>query len=310
MALVTPLATIGGVTAAYLLYNISATAYHFLRPSSLPRYLSKDPAHPSWALITGATDGIGLAISNELLSRGFNVLLHGRNEVKLQKTVTDLLRVYPGRSIEYAAADASSAGKEGIAVIVAKASNLPSGGKLRVLVNNVGMAPNFTVAESAGASIDEQINVNIRFPTQLTAALLPIITKSTPALILNIGSIVAVFNLPYLAMYSGSKSFALSFSASLGKELQAEGHDVEVLGFMVGATDTPGARVSTMEDSVPNALTPKSVAIACLGRVGCGRWVISGAWGHFLVVKIGGLLPDSILTGQMKSLYIKHQKAK
>jgi 17beta-estradiol 17-dehydrogenase / very-long-chain 3-oxoacyl-CoA reductase len=310
MAFVKIFAAIGGLTASYTLYNILATAYHFLRPSSLPRYLSKEPAHPSWALITGATDGIGLAISNELLSSGFNVLLHGRNEGKLQKTAMDLLQANPRRSVEYVVADANSAGEEVIAAIITKASNLPNGGKLRVLVNNVGMAPNLTVAESAGTSIDEQINVNIRFPTQLTAALLPVISRNTPALILNIGSIVAAFHLPYLATYSGCKSFALSFSAGLSKELRAEGVDVEVLGFMVGATDTPGARVSTMEDSVPNALTPKSVARACLNRVGCGRWMSSGAWGHFVVRKIGGLLPDSILTGQMKSLYIKHQKSK
>jgi 17beta-estradiol 17-dehydrogenase / very-long-chain 3-oxoacyl-CoA reductase len=310
MALVKTFAAIGGLTASYTLYNILATAYHFLRPSSLPRYLSKDPAHPSWALVTGATDGIGLAISNELLSSGFNVLLHGRNEGKLQKTATHLLQANPRRSVEYVVADASGAGEEVIAAIVKKASNLPSGGKLRVLVNNVGMSPNLTVAESAGASLDEQINVNIRFPTQLTAALLPVITRSAPALILNIGSIVATFHLPYLATYSASKSYVLSFSASLGKELRAEGNDVEVLGFLVGATDTPGARTSTMEDSVSNALTPKSVARACLDRVGCGRWLVSGAWGHLVVLKIGGLLPDSVLTGQMKDLYVKHQKAR
>jgi 17beta-estradiol 17-dehydrogenase / very-long-chain 3-oxoacyl-CoA reductase len=310
MALVKTFASIGGLAATYSLYNITSTAYHFFRPSSLPRYLSKDPSRASWALITGATDGIGLAISNELLASGFNVLLHGRNEEKLQKTVTDLLKANPGRSIEYVVADASSAGEAEIAAIVAQASNLPNGGTLRVLVNNVGMAPNLTVAESAGASIDEQINVNIRFPTQLTAALLPVMTKSTPALILNMGSIVAAFHLPYLVTYSSCKSFALTFSASLGKELQAEGHDVEVLGFIIGATDTPGARVSTREDSVPNALTPNSVARACLDRVGCGKWWASGAWGHFLVHKIGCLLPESVLTGQMRGLYIKHQKAK
>jgi short-subunit dehydrogenase len=310
MAFVATFTAIGGLTAAYALYNILATAYHFLRPSSLPRYLSDDPTHPSWALVTGATDGIGLAISNEFLASGFNVLLHGRNEGKLQKTATDLRQNNPGRSVAYIVADASSAGEKEIAAIVVKALNLPNGGKLRVLVNNVGMAPNLTVAESAGASIDDQINVNVRFPTQLTAALLPVLTECTPTLILNIGSIVATFNLPYMATYCGCKSFVLSFSASLGKELRAEGHDVEVLGFLVGATDTPGARVSTMEDSVPNALTPKLVAKACLDRVGCGRWLMSGAWGHLLVRTIGSFLPESVLTGQMKNLYNKHQKAK
>lgn len=60
---------------------------YFLRPSSVKRYLH---GRAPYAIVTGATDGIGKATAAELLSRGFNVILHGRNETKMQKVMEEL----------------------------------------------------------------------------------------------------------------------------------------------------------------------------------------------------------------------------
>ncbi len=81
---------------------------YFLRPSSVKQYLhGKAP----YAIVTGATDGIGKATAAELLTRGFNVILHGRNEAKMQKVVEELRASarMKGRSadIRYFVADAS-----------------------------------------------------------------------------------------------------------------------------------------------------------------------------------------------------------
>jgi 17beta-estradiol 17-dehydrogenase / very-long-chain 3-oxoacyl-CoA reductase len=312
MAVSKVLATIGGLTATYALYKTSATAYHFLRPSSLPRYLSKDPAHSSWALITGSTDGIGYAFAHELLSSGFNVLLHGRNEEKLQKVQAELLITYPNRSVEYTIADAVTANDATIAAIVFKASNLPGGGQLRILVNNVGTGSCAPLVDCAGANIDEMIAANVRFPTQLTASLLPLLTSNAPTLIFNLSSVVATINAPYMAVYSGAKAYALSLSASLGKELRAEGHDVEVLAIVVGPTDTTGARFASLTNGepLPNGMDPRAMARGCLNRVGCGRWSTAGPWGHFVMTTIAALLPESVFVGMMKDLNEKTHKAK
>ena len=69
---------------------------HWFYSSGLPKYLRKTPdGGASWALVTGASDGIGRALSSEVAARGFNVLIHGRNESKLSNVREELAAVYP-----------------------------------------------------------------------------------------------------------------------------------------------------------------------------------------------------------------------
>lgn len=105
---------------------------YLLRPSSLPRYCHSETG--SWALITGASDGIGRGFADELLSNGFNVLIHGRNEEKLQGIQKGMKLRWPRRGVEYVVADASETNAE--LRVVEKVKTLP--GRLTVLVNNVG----------------------------------------------------------------------------------------------------------------------------------------------------------------------------
>lgn len=69
------LAAVGALSTTVGLYRLSKFLYVHLRSSSLSRY-----HHPNaWALVTGASDGIGLRFAEQLASHGFNVALHGRN---------------------------------------------------------------------------------------------------------------------------------------------------------------------------------------------------------------------------------------
>src|ERR1700677_4920838 len=63
----------------------------FLTPSALPRYATRDHAgRRPWALLTGASDGIGLELARQLRRAGFSVLLHGRNATKLAAVAAKL----------------------------------------------------------------------------------------------------------------------------------------------------------------------------------------------------------------------------
>jgi len=71
---------------------------HYLYPSGLPKYLRQHAnGDNSWALVTGATDGIGHALCHELSARGFNIVLHGRNEAKLTRVREEFETAHPQR---------------------------------------------------------------------------------------------------------------------------------------------------------------------------------------------------------------------
>lgn len=75
---------IGAVLTFYLLLKFLRFVYLYTRPSSLKRYHYGHDGSPPWALVTGASDGIGLGFAHELAHRGFNVILHARNATKLE----------------------------------------------------------------------------------------------------------------------------------------------------------------------------------------------------------------------------------
>jgi len=78
--------------------------FHYLRPTSWTRFLHSTRPY---ALITGATDGIGKSTAKELYSKGFNLILHGRNEEKMKRAVEEVRAANPasGLDIKYFIAD-------------------------------------------------------------------------------------------------------------------------------------------------------------------------------------------------------------
>ena len=109
---------------------------YFLRPSSVKRYLH---GNAPYTIVTGATDGIGKASAVELLTRGFNVILHGRNEAKMQRVVEELRAAVRGKGkaekadIRYFLADAAK-GEHNFQELVAPFKDL----HLTVVLHNVG----------------------------------------------------------------------------------------------------------------------------------------------------------------------------
>ncbi len=114
---------VGAAWLTYAVYTTTTFVWTFVRPSRLHRYNHSSP----WALVTGASDGIGLGFIQELLARDFDVLLHGRNETKLRRIQGELSNQYPKRSVDIVIADAAAYGNSYEAVIE-KVKTLP--GKL------------------------------------------------------------------------------------------------------------------------------------------------------------------------------------
>ncbi|GAM88409.1 hypothetical protein ANO11243_064420 [Dothideomycetidae sp. 11243] len=295
-----PLAYLGLSTATILSSKLAGFAWLYIRPTSLSRYQHGKPGS-TWALVTGASDGIGLAFTEALLQRGFNVIMHGRNKAKLERIVSDLQPRYSPLEIRFVIADASALQPD-IAAIQAAVKSLP--GKLTILVNNVGgtpFDPSFrALSDYPPEDADAVLNMNARFPVQLTRALLPIFYAATPALVMNIGSAVGELGMPFLTTYSASKSFNHRFNNALRGEMAALGIDVEVIGLLIGNVLSAGNRERDYF-----TCTSAEVANEALNRVGCGSNLVWAWWRHAIGFGIVGILPvwiqDRIVLNVLKS---------
>lgn len=100
------LAIVGGLVAAKATFDLLNFVYFHTRSSRVTRYLhGKAP----YALVTGATDGIGKSTAKELYRRGFNLIIHGRNAEKLERVRKEIIAVGgAGKDVKVWVADAGS----------------------------------------------------------------------------------------------------------------------------------------------------------------------------------------------------------
>ena len=276
---------VGVVTTTYISLRFLRFIYLYTRSSSIKRYLYSDSP---WALVTGASDGIGLGIAQELATKGFNVILHGRNPDKLERTRIQLQREHKSLQFKIAVLNASTATSQQIDDLVLNLNDL----NLTVLVNNVGGGVKIQPLErSTPEEVDFAINVNARFPTQLTRALLPKLSRPDgPTLIMNIGSL-ADAGVPYATVYGGSKAFNMAMSSSLAVEVKVEDKNIEVLAIPIGRVTDCSHNEEPSSFFTPTART---MGRACVDCVGCGRIVVVGYIGHAIQKLIIDLLPSLV----------------
>lgn len=285
----------------------AARLLNFVRLYTTPGTVSRYARPSAYALISGASDGIGKAFAFSLASKGLNIILHGRNAAKLDAVRSELLAAHPTVKCRVVVAEAgqSHGMKAAVEGIVSSLADLD--GPLTILVNNVGGAfpvPGEAtlkpVSEQDWVFTDTSINLNVRFTMQLTRALLPKLKTSQPSLILTMGSMAGGIGLPYNVLYSGFKSCMMMWSKALGRELQMQGADVETLGLVAGEV-----RATTyFREEKPDFMQPAAGTWveSALERVGCGKAVVAPYWPHALVVGVVGMLPEGVQTVMVKRL--------
>jgi len=276
----------GIVLFAVLLYKLVFFLYPYIHPSRIKNYLSPD----AFAVISGSTDGIGKALALELAAKGFNVVLHGRNQEKLQAVEMEIKTKHPERKTISLLHDGSKNSRLDISII----KNLP----ITVLVNNVGVGPINELGRFTENEIDETILLNTAFPAQLTRSLLPFMKKKS--LILNVSSYAGIIPPPYLAVYAGTKAFNNAFSKSLSRELP----DKEVISLITGSVH------SNANNKPVTMMRPASetYARAVLGIVGCGRKSIMPYFPQALQTIFMTILPEWLIDVVIKSAMLKEME--
>ncbi len=184
-----------------------------------------------WALVTGASAGLGAEFARQLASRGMHLVLVARRR-ELMAELAQELHMKHGTRCEIIAADLSdpSEPKRVLDEIFAK------GISVELLVNNAGFG---VVGDVDHADIDrllQLIRLNISALTELTYRILPGMLERGHGAILNVSSLSAFQPVAYMGVYAASKSFVLHFSEALHCELKESG--ITVTAVCPGVTRT------------------------------------------------------------------------
>ena len=251
----------------------------------------------AWAVVTGASGGMGAVFARSLAARGYKVLAVARASGALARIADEL--TMDGAVVETMAVDLSSA--EGIDAVAAKAQSL---GDVDLLVNNAGLSTCGHFLEQSAEKEVQSIRVNVEALYMLTRKLVPHMVGRKRGGILNIASIVAFQPIPYWTTYAATKAFVLSFGEGLAYELRGTG--VRVLTLCPGFTKTALYGESGMPGLAGRVLpqaTPEQVVGVALAAFDKGRVVRVVGLANRMLAFAGRLAPRFVLRWLMGTMF-------
>ena len=182
----------------------------------------------SWALITGASDGIGKQFALQLANAGFNVILVSRTASKLQAVSSEITTSNSGVRSEILAMDFSKNQDSDYDKLAA----LLKDKDIAILINNVGQSHELPVpyVEDPEEEVRDIITTNCIGTLKVTRLVLPGMAARKRGLVLTMGSFGGLLPTPLLATYSGSKCFLQNWSIALATEVEELGITVYFQG--------------------------------------------------------------------------------
>lgn len=254
----------------------------------------------AFALITGASGGIGLSIARELAKRKTDLLLVARSEEKLSAAKNELAATHHVR-VEYLPLDLSLPGSAVTLSNWIVKNNFP----VHILVNNAGYGIWGPVESTPVAQLSNLMQLNMVTLAELCHAMLPELRKHAKAYILNVASTAAYQAVPTLATYAASKSFVLLFTRGLRKELS--GSTISVTALSPGATSTNFVDRAGM-DALKERAEKFSMSAGDVARIGVkamfdGRAEVITGFMNWISVQFTYWLPKGLIETIAAGLY-------
>lgn len=241
----------------------------------------------AWAVVAGASEGLGAAFAVELASRGMNLLLIARRGDLLEQLAGQLGAQHDVEvrclALDLAEADCSRAAVEAL-----------DGLELGVLVYNAAFVPMGPFLDVPYEQIDQAVNVNVRGPLAFVHALVPGMCARGRGAVVLMSSLAGLQGAPHLATYSASKAFNIVLAEALWDELGEQGIDVSVC--CSGAVRTPGYDQFSDKDA-PGMLPADAVVRRTLDALGKGPRFVPGAVNTLTALLMSRLLPRKTAIG-------------
>jgi short-subunit dehydrogenase len=247
-----------------------------------------------WALVTGASSGIGKAIAEELAAGGTNLVLVARRKSRL----LELQRQLGNVDVKILAADLEARGaSQDIYNFVGAA-----GVNISVLINNAGFGD---YGEFRDLNLDRQlamVEVNCAAVVALTRLFLPAMIERRTGAILVVASTASFQAVPYQTTYAATKAFDLIFAEGLAEEVKQFG--VRVCALCPGQTRTEFHELA--HEPIPGAMSvhsPREVARIGLAALAQGKHAVVCGVSNLLGMEFQRILPRRMVTAISERLF-------
>jgi len=283
-------AVAGAVTVSYIvlkaLFSLlkAFRVYILSRTSDIGPYLR---SHGEWAVVTGATDGIGKAYAEQLASSGLNVVLISRTESKLRDVASAIESKYNVKTMVIPA-DFS----QGTSIYDGIRRKL-AGVDVGILVNNVGLSYDypevFLDLPDREQLFMNLMHVNCTSVTMMTSIVGPGMVEKKRGLVINLSSAAGESPTPMLTVYSACKAYVSYLTECLDHEYSQKGVRFQCVTPYFVCSNMSKIRKASL--FIPSATTYVKSALATLGR----EWQTNGYGPHALMGWATRLLPDCLV---------------
>jgi 3-oxoacyl-[acyl-carrier protein] reductase len=209
-----------------------------------------------YALVTGASRGIGRAIAVDLAAHGYDVALLGRDAAALGETATAVAEARSGAHAVVHAVDVT----DSAALDAAVAAVVAGFGRLDAVVANAGQSQDGLILRFKPADLDRLLDVNLKSAFALSAAVAKPMIKQRNGAIVFVSSIVGISGNAGQTAYAATKAGLLGLTRSLAKELGSRNVRVNAVA--------PGLIETAMTADLPDAARAAFLGGVALGRPG------------------------------------------
>lgn len=272
-------------------------------------------SYGEWAVITGASDGIGKAMANQLVKKGFKkLLLIARNDQKLKDVTRELETAAPhALTVSRLVVDFATESSE---EIYKKISGAVEGLSVGVLINNVGISyPHAMYYDEVPLSlVNELVDVNVRATLVVTRAVFPGMKARKQGMIVCVGSSSSQLpSDPLYSAYAATKAASEAFCRSL--QVEAAPFGIQVQCHVPLLVTTKLSKCKTPGILRPSATVYAASAVRTMsGASCCGKPTVSPYCPHALVLRVAHWLPlhtwNKIRLGECLSLRQRALKKK
>jgi short-subunit dehydrogenase len=235
----------------------------------------------AWALVLGASEGLGAAFARATAARGMNLVLVARRSDLLERLAEDCRRRFDVE-VRCIVDDLSTPG------FAEKLHGAISELEVGLVVYNAAFAPVGEFIDVDSADLVRAIDVNIRAPVTIIRTLLPSMVARKRGAVVLMSSLAGNQGGPRIATYAASKAFNKVLAEGLWQELKERG--IDVITCCAGAIRTPGYAAAAGGEA-PGTLDPEFVAERTIRALGRGPIVIPGFTNRLAAWVMGRLLP-------------------